>query len=347
MTNGPLPTAPAADEARLPNPALLMQLGLAYRSSAVLFAALDVDVFSGLAGGPKTAAELAATTGAHAPSLQLLLEACANEGLLARDGERFANTALADAFLVRGRPAYSANSFKYAQNLYEAWGRLADRVRTGRPPYPAEVMLGGNKEHTRAFVMAMHERARGIGSVLGHLVNLQGRKRLLDVGGGPGTYSVSLVSETPGLRATVLDVPGVLEVAKELVEASGFADRVDLMPGDYLQSSFGTGYDVALLSGMMHRETPGSCRLLLRKAFDALDPGGLVIVSDVFFDDESKRTPPFAVYFALNMMLTSDDGSAHAKTEMAAWMRDTGFVNVEIRDLPKPNPHTLVLGTRA
>lgn len=344
--NGTLPTAAGAEEARLPNPALLMQIGLAYRSSAVLFAAIEIDVFSPLAAGPMTASELASACGADLPSLRLLLEACAAEGLLTLEGDRYANTPLADAFLVRGRPAYSANGFKYAENLYPAWGRLADRVRSGHPPMPAEVMLGQDKAQTRAFVMAMHERARGIGSVLSHLVNLDGRKRLLDVGGGPGTYSVSLVRETRGLRATVLDVPGVLEVTRELVDASGFADRVDLMPGDYLQSPFGTGYDVALLSGMMHRETPESCRLLLRKAFDALDPGGLVIVSDVFFDDDLKRSPKFAVYFALNMMLTSADGSAHAVTEMAAWMRATGFTGVDTRELPKPNPHTLVLGTR-
>jgi cyclopropane fatty-acyl-phospholipid synthase-like methyltransferase len=344
--NGKLPATAGAEETRLPNPALLMQIGLAYRSSAVLFAAIDVDVFSALAAGPKTALELAAGSGTHHPSLRLLLDACVTEGLLTVDADRYANTPVADAFLVRGRPAYSANGFKYAENLYSAWGRLADRVRTGRPPMPAEIMLGEDKEQTRAFVLSMHERARGIGSVLSHFVNLDGRKRLLDVGGGPGTYSVALVQQTRGLRATVLDVPGVLEVTKELVQASGFADRVDLMPGDYLRSPFGTGYDVALLSGMMHRESPESCRLLLRKTFDALDPGGLIIVSDVFFDDDHKRSPPFAVYFALNMMLTSADGAAHAVTEMAAWMREAGFINVEPNALPKPNPHTLLLGTR-
>jgi cyclopropane fatty-acyl-phospholipid synthase-like methyltransferase len=206
-------------------------------------------------------------------------------------------------------------------------------------------MLGDNKEQTRAFVLAMHERARGIGSILPYL-NLEGRRHLLDVGGGPGTYSVALVQQTPGLRATVLDVPGVIEVAQELVNASGSADRVRLLAGDYLKSDFGTGYDAVLLSGMMHRESPESCRLLLRKTFDALEPGGLAIVSDVFFDDETKRTPPFTVYFALNMMLTSDDGSAHAKTEMSAWMREAGFTRVEVRELPKPNAHSLVMGTR-
>jgi hypothetical protein len=83
----------------------------------------------------------------------------------------------------------------------------------------------------------------------------------------------------------------------------------------------------------------------LRKTFDA-PTWGVAIVSDVFFDDETKRTPPFTLYFALNMMLTSDDGSAHAKTEMARWMRVAGFTGVGVQELPKPNPHSLVTGTK-
>ena len=338
------PVAPIA----LPNPSLLMQMGLAYRSSAVLFAALELDVFTPLSAGPRTAAEVAAAMGgvSHLPALTTLLDCCVSAGLLTGEGDRYGNTPVADAFLVKGRPAFSANQFKYIENLYPAWGHLADLVRTGTPPMPAAVMLGNDKAVTRAFVMAMHERARGIGSVLSHFVDLSGRTRMLDVGGGPGTYSVELVRQTPGLTSTVLDVPGVLEVTRELVDASGVADRVSLMPGDYLSSAFGTGFDVALLSGMMHRETEANCQLLLRKAFAALEPGALVIVSDVFFDDRSKRTPPFAVHFALNMMVTSDDGGAHAMTDMAKWMRGAGFADVTTHPLPKPNPHTLITGRR-
>jgi predicted O-methyltransferase YrrM len=323
-----------------------MQLALAHRSSAVLFAAVDLDVFTALSNGPQSAEDVANRTGAKAEPLRLLLEACVAEGLLKEDGGQFANTEVADAFLVRGRPAFSAHGFKYAEDLYPAWGNLASLVRTGTPPMLPHTILGGDKERTRVFVYAMHERARGIGSVLPHLVSLAGRKHLLDVGGGPATYSISLLAQTPGLRSTVLDVPGVLEVTKELVAASGFADRIELLPGNYLETPFGTGFDAVLLSGMMHRETPASCALLLQKAFAALEPGGLVIVSDVFFDDDSKRTPPFAVYFALNMMLTSDEGSAHARTEMVRWLGEAGFQDVELRELPKPNPHTLVVGIK-
>jgi cyclopropane fatty-acyl-phospholipid synthase-like methyltransferase len=198
----------------------------------------------------------------------------------------------------------------------------------------------------RAFILAMHERARGLSAVLPHGADFSGRRRLLDVGGGPGTYSVALVQQTPGLQSTVLDLPGVLEITREIVDQNGCADRVTLRPGNYLTSDFGTGYDAVLLSGMMHRETGETCRMLLAKSFAALDRGGLVVVSDVFFDNDRKDSPPFAIHFALNMMLTSQDGSAHAVTEMARWMSEAGFVGVEVRDLPPPNPHSLVVGTK-
>jgi ubiquinone/menaquinone biosynthesis C-methylase UbiE len=323
-----------------------MHLALAYRASAVFFAASDLDVFSQLSAGPLTAAEIAARCHAAAEPMRLVLETCADAGLLSRDGDRFANTPTADAFLVRGRPSYLGESLKYARDLYPAWGAMTSLVTSGRPTMPPETILGDDKARTRAFVMAMHERASGIGSVLPHDVDLTGRRRLLDVGGGPGTYAVALCRQTPGLTATVLDRPGVLEVTRELVDAAGFADRVTLLPGDYLQTPFGDGFDAVLLSGMMHRETADDVNRLLKKAFDALTPGGLVMVSDVFFDDDRKNTPPFATSFALNMMLTSDHGSAHAKTEMERWLAASGFRDIARHDMPKPNPHILMLGLK-
>jgi len=346
------PFRPSADrsieslELDLPDPSLLMRLALAYRSSMVLFAAAELDIFTAIAGGATTLPALAQHCGVATEPLRLLLEACVAEGLLVSTADSFGNTSVADAFLVRGRPAFIAHGLKYAEDLYQPWGHLVDLLRSGRPVIEPESILGDDKARTRAFVLAMHERARGMSAVLPHGVDFTGRRRLLDVGGGPGTYSIALVQQTPGLRSTVLDLPGVLEITREIVEQHGCADRVALMPGNYLMSSFGSGYDAVLLSGMMHRETADTCRRLLRKAFDALEPGGLVVVSDVFFESDKKNTPPFAIYFALNMMLTSKEGSAHAKTEMVRWATEAGFHGVELRNLPPPNPHTLVVGTK-
>jgi predicted O-methyltransferase YrrM len=328
------------------DPSVIMRLALAYRSSMVLFAATELKVFTALAGGGRTPEEVARACGAEARPVRYLLDACAAEGLLERDAGRYRNGPAADAYLVESKPAFIGHGLKYSEDLYPVWARLGDLMRTGRPVIEPHSILGEDKEKTRAFVLAMHERARGIGAVLPHGVELRGRRRLLDVGGGPGTYSIALVQQTPGLRATVLDLAGVLEITREIVDASGCGDRIDLLCGDYLTTPFPEGFDVVLLSGMMHRETADTCRLLLGKAHAALDPGGLVIVSDVFFDDDRKEGPPFATYFAMTMMLTSAHGAAHAQTEMAVWMAKAGFSPVEIRTLPPPNPHTLVLGTR-
>lgn len=340
MTDQSAPVSPAS----LPNPAPLMRLALAYRSSMVLFAAVELEIFTHLGAGAMSAARLAGVCAAKVEPTRMLLDACTAEGLLTRTGDLYENSPLVDAYLVKGRPAYIAHGLKFAEDLYPAWGGLADMVKTGRPTIPHDQMLGDDKEKTRAFVYAMHERARGISSVLPHGADFSGRRHLLDVGGGPGTYSITLVRRTPGLMSTVLDLPGVLEVTREIVADAGCADRITLLPGNYLTSSYGTGYDAALLSGMMHRETADNCRLLLSKTFDATVAGALVVVSDVFFDSDEKNSPPFATYFALNMMLMADHGSAHANTEMAAWMRDAGFRSVEIRQLPPPNPHSLVIG---
>jgi hypothetical protein len=323
-----------------------MRLALAYRSSMVLFAATELGLFTAIANGEGTVDGLAGACHAEREPLRMLLEACVAEGLVTTSQGRFVNTAVTDAFLVRSRPTYGGHGLKYAEDLYPVWGRLVDLVRTGKPVIDPESILGDDKEKTRAFILAMHERARGLSAVLPHGADFSGRRRLLDVGGGPGTYSIALVQQTSGLQSTILDLPGVLEITREIVEQNGCTDRVTLRPGNYLTSDFGTGYDAVLLSGMMHRETGATCQMLLAKAFAALEPGGLVVVSDVFFDTEEKNSPPFAIHFALNMMLTSQDGSAHAKPDMARWMRDAGFNGVEIRDLPPPNPHSLVVGNK-
>lgn len=322
-----------------------MRLALAHRSSMVLFAAADLDVFSALETTDGRLESVAAHCGgASSEPLRMVLESCVAEGLLVKQGDAFRNTPATAAFLVRGRPTYGGHGLKYAEDLYPVWGHLADLVRTGKPAIDPDSILGDDQEKTRAFILAMHERAKGMSAVLPHGADFSGRRRLLDVGGGPGTYSIALVRQTPGLSATVLDLPGVLAITREIVDQHGVADRVHLQPGNYLTSDFGTGYDAVLLSGMMHREPEAGCRLLLEKSAAALDAGGMVVVSDVFFDTDDKVSPPFALSFALNMMLTSHEGSAHAITEMTRWMADAGFSRISTRDLPPPNPHALVIG---
>ena len=329
-----------------PDPSAIVALATAYWASMVLLAANRLRVFTVLSAGPLSAADVAQECGAHPRSMAMLLNACVARGLLARDGQRYRNTSAAAAFLVEGKPAYLGGALRYSDDLYAVWGRLPEAVQSNAPPIRPATILGDDPEKTRHFVLGMHDRARGVAASLATSLDLAGRRHLLDVGGGPGTYAVMLVRQTPGLRATVLDLPAVVAIGRELVAGAGVADRVDFVAGDYTTTAFPRDVDVVLMSGILHRETPEGCRVLLRKAFEALVPGGLCTVSDVVFDDEDKTSPPFATLFALNMLLTSEHGSAHARTETAAWMRGAGFADITVRPLPPPMPHVVLLGVR-
>ncbi len=282
--------------AAAPDPSSIVRLSTAYWESQTLLTANRLRLFDALADGARSADEVAAALQLDPRSTALLLRACVGLGFLKQAAGRFENTPVAATFLVSRSPAFMGNVIRYSDQLYATWGKLEDALRTGKPALPAEAYLGDDPARTRGFVMAMHERAQGIARALVPILDLQGRKTMLDVGGGPGTYSVLLTERFPGLCSEVLELPGVAAVARELVAAAGASARVTLRDGDYHVSDFGSGKDVVLMSGMFHRESAQTCRNLIERAAACLNPGGLLVVSDVF-TDEGGAQPTFAAMF--------------------------------------------------
>jgi DNA-binding transcriptional ArsR family regulator len=328
-----------------PDPSSIVRLSTAYWESQALLTANRLRLFDQLAEGPRSASDVALALGLDARSTELLLRALAGLGFVQAQDGRYANTPTASVFLVSRSPAFMGNVIRYSDQLYDAWGQLEQAIRSGRPALPAETYLGDDPARTRAFVQAMHERALGIARALVGLLDFSGRRSMLDVGGGPGTYSVLLTERFPGLRSEVIELPGVAAVARELVAAAGAADRVTLRDGDYHTADFGSGHDVVLMSGMFHRESEVACRGLIERAVACLNPGGLLVVSDVFTDEGGCR-PAFAAMFGLNMMLTAPDGGVHADADVGRWMQQAGLREPRVVPLPPPMPHRVVLATK-
>ena len=342
MSSAP-PSGVAA--ATRPDPTALVRLSTAYWDSQTLLTANRLRVFDVLADGPRPADEIAAALGLDPRATGVFLRACAGLGLLQQHDGRFGNSPSAAAFLVSKSPAYLGGAMRYSDQLYGTWGQLEHALRSGRPAMAAETYLGDDVDKTRTFVHSMHGRALGIARALVEILDLGGRRNLLDVGGGPGTYSILLTGKFPGLHAEVLELPGVAAVAREIVAAAGASDRVTLRDGDYHTADFGNGRDAVLMSGMFHRETPHTCRGLIERAWRCLAPGGLLAVSDVF-TDAGGTEPAFASMFGLNMMLTAPDGGVHADADVRGWMSDCGFVELKTTPLPPPMPHRVVTGIK-
>jgi SAM-dependent methyltransferase len=327
------------------DPGPLMKLSTAYWESQALLTANRIGLFDVLADKTLDPETIAAKLKTAPRPTRLLLNACVGLGLLESRPEGFCNSPLSSAFLVSGTPAYMGNAIRYSDNLYGAWGHLETALREDRPTMAAETYLGRDPQKTRDFVYGMHDRALGIGRALVGLVDLGGRRHMLDIGGGPGTYSALLAMRYPQLHSVVMDLPDVVTIATEIVAGMGVAERVSMLAGDYMNTPFPKDKDVVLISGVFHRESQATCRRLIERAAESLLPGGLLLISDVFTDAGGAH-PVFAAMFGLNMMLSAPDGGVHADTEVARWMMDAGLSLGEVRYFPPPMPHRLIIGQK-
>lgn len=301
-------------------------------------------VFNALGLRYLTAKEVAEACGTHPRSTWLLLNACVVLGFLDRVRGRYGNSPEGMELLVSGQPEYLGHAIEHQDRQWQSWARLAEAVRTNQQ-VSDESGAADDAEAHRSFVRAVHTRALHDGEILADNLDLTGRKQLFDAGGGAGTYSLFLVRWNPGLRAIVFDLPATEDVAKEVIAESGLQDRVTFRAGDYLRDDLGRGNDVVLLSEVLHLMGPRRCRLLLKKSFDSLVSGGLLVVHEGLIDPDGM-SPVWAAMFSLSMLVDTGEGRSYSGRELSAWMKAVGFVDPAVRPLPQPANTSLVVATK-
>jgi len=322
-------------------PDRIVSMASAFYESALLFAAVDLGIFGELARlGNADAQTIALTLGLDQRATRLLLDACVAVGLLQKEGVFYRNTEESEAFLVPGKTGDLSGAIRYNRDVYPLWGRLKEFAQTGQPVEKPEIHLGEDRERTRTFVLAMHARALAIGRAVVGELDLKGRKRLLDVGGGPATYALLLAQANPELKCTVIDLPEVIEIAQEIVTEAGLQERVKTLPGDYHSLPFPGDNDIVIFFGVLHQESPEDIVGLLKKAYYALSPGGVVYVMDMM-TDRTHTQPRFSALFGVNMALTTKKGWVFADEELKDWLQTAGFTDCTVKPLPPPMPHFL------
>ena len=321
----------------------IVDLASAYYGSAVLFAAIDNDVFARVEAGEfASAAEAALPRG-----VRLLLDACVAEGLLEKNDGVYSNTAAGRMALVPGGPADLTKAIRYNRDVYPAWGRLADFARTGKPVERPEIHLGADPVRAEACAASRGGRAMGIGRSVVPMVDLKasvegGEIRLLDLAGGPAAYAILLCQENPSLKCVTVDLKAISAEAAGYVERFGLRDRIECRAGDYHVDTYEKGaYDAVTIFGALHQESPAQIVDILKRAHDALKPGGRLFVLDMM-TDATRTAPKFSALFAVNMALTTENGWVFSDEELKGWMREAGFRPGETRAVPPPMPHWLV-----
>jgi cyclopropane fatty-acyl-phospholipid synthase-like methyltransferase len=191
----------------------------------------------------------------------------------------------------------------------------------------------------------MFNLAMGIAPRLSSQVDLTGRRRLLDLGGGPGTYAIHFCLANPDLSAVIYDRPTSKPFAMQTVEKFGLQDRIDFAGGNFNSDPITGGpYDAAWLSHILHSNSPEECQALLHKTAEAMDPGGLIMIHE-FVLDNSKDSPEFPALFSLNMLVNNEGGRSYSEEELHIMLKSAGAKNIKRHSFQGPNDSAIIYGT--
>lgn len=292
----------------------------AFGPSRIILTANNFRIFDHLEKKRLTAAALARIIKTNARATELLLNSLAAIGLLAKKGESFINTPVSSRYLVSGKPDYQGDILRHYNNLWESWSGLDSVVKSGKPNRRARDF--------QSFILGMHNIAlQKVGQVLPAL-NLKGIKTLLDLGGGPGTYSMEFARKN--ISVTLFDFPETVRIARRLISGAGLRKMIRLHAGDFTKDEMGSGYDMVFISQILHAYSVEECIAMLKKAHASLNPGGQVVVQE-FYIDETRANPLQGAIFAINMLVNTPAGRTYTPKEMGSWLKKAGFTTTSAK----------------
>lgn len=325
-------------------PARALELSGSYWSSCALHAGLKLGIFTSLGDIPRDLPALAASCGCDRRALGMLLESLAALGLLYEGEGRYANSDFSRRYLVRESEEYLGHIMLHHHHLMASWAHLHEAVQSGRPVPTATNDDTDAQERRTSFLLGMFNLANTLAPQLAPLLDLHGRHRLLDLGGGPGTYALHFCRHYPQLTAEIFDLATTRPYAEQTIARFGLSGRVSFQSGDYLRDPVAGRFDVAWLSHILHGEGPSGCRTILERAVGALAPGGMIVVQEFILDD-GKPGPLFPALFSLNMLLVTEQGQAYRESELRSLLTAAGVRDIRRLQHGLPAPTGLLVGT--
>ncbi|MCU0285026.1 MAG: acetylserotonin O-methyltransferase [Acidobacteria bacterium] len=307
-------------------PDTIMQMGTAFQKSRILLTAVELELFKMIHEDGKTSWEIAGQLGLDARVLDRLMNALCAMEILEKKGGKFVNTPTTRKFLVKDSPDFLWSLY-HSNNMWNNWGRLTGIIRGEKITLAADVNERGEK-WLSAFIAAMHYRASRTAPAIIAKLDLTNVSRVLDVGGGSGAFAMAFVKAKADIKATVFDLPNVIPLTLQYIEKEGFGGKVHVITGDYLKDELGCGYDLVLLSAIIHSNSVEQNIKLLAKCARALDPGGQVVIQD-FIMDEERTGPALGALFAINMLVATDGGDTFTESEVKNWLTMAGFYGVQ------------------
>jgi SAM-dependent methyltransferase len=321
------------------NVGTLLGVSSGYWRGCALQAAVRLKIFSIIGQQQKNSALIADEASTDARATELLLDALSAMGLLKKTGLIYSNTDFSKTHLQESSPGYMGHIILHHHHILDGWAQLDKAVCTGKKidkrSYGADI-------ERESFLLGMFNLAQGLAPQIAASIDLTGRKRLLDLGGGPGTYSIHFCKENPDLEAVIFDRPTTEPIAAKVVASYDLSDRISFEGGDFNTTVLPkNSFDVAWLSHILHSNSYEECEKCIQKTANALTPGGLLLVHD-FILNSVKDGPEFPALFSLNMLVGTDEGRSYSDREITSMFEQAGLSQITQHNFRAPNDSSII-----
>jgi O-methyltransferase domain/Dimerisation domain len=329
-----------------PSPAQILEIGMGFWASKTLLSAVELGLFTALAAGPMTGAELERALGLHPRGTHDFLDALVALGLLARRGDgaegRYMNTPATALYLDRKSPLYVGGLLEMANaRLYPFWADLTPALRTGQPQNevrhsgkPMFDELYADPARLEQFMDAMAGVSRGNFEAFADKFDFAPYASLADIGGATGQLASIVAARHPYLACASYDLPVVRPIAERRIAEAGLAGRVTAGEIDFLRDEFPRA-DLITMGMILHDWNLGHKKRLIAKAYRALPEGGALVAIENIIDD-ARRENAFGLLMSLNMLIEFGDAFDFTGADFASWCLEAGFSRCEILPLAGP-----------
>jgi len=325
-------THPALQPSAAVSPEPIMKLASGFMAAKHLFAANELGLFEALGDSPATLDALAARTGLTRRAARISADAMVALGLLQKDDETYRNGPEAAQFLAGRTPADLRPFLRFWDSIsYPVWQNLAQALSSG-PPSEIFDLDEGLQEIASAGIEAV---LAGPARALPQVHDFTAHSRLLDIGGGTGSWALAIAQQNPHLQATIFELPVVVGFANERIAAAGLQARVDAVVGDAMSGSLPEGYDVLLAANLLHYWSPEQIQAFLQRARASVAPGTTLLLAD-FWTDPTHTQPLHAALMAGEFAVHIEHGDVYSVEEIRAWLTGTGWAFSEHVSLAGP-----------
>jgi SAM-dependent methyltransferase len=342
-------TSATPDSSHL-TPDRIMQLGLGFMASRTLLTAVELGLFTKLAGNPMDGETLSRALGLHPRGARDFLDALVGLGLLDRSGQIYSNSSETDFFLDRAKSSYIGGFLEMCSaRLYPFWGSLTEGLQTGKPQNETKSGKGNafdaiysNPERLRGFLQAMTGLSIGSARAMAEKFPWQQYKLFADAGGAQGGVAVQIALKHPHLNGIVFDLPMVKTISEEYIRSFGLAKRVRFVTGDFFKDPL-PKVDVIIMGHILHDWDLAEKKRLIAKVYEALPPGGAFLALDCVIDDERRKNVT-GLLMSLNMLIETPGGFDYCGSDCCGWMREAGFRETRVE--PLVGPDSMVVGIK-